>query len=287
MKEGVIRGRRRGKYSAVDGLDGVGKGEVERAIIEVEQKLGRTTFDTISFSKAHAKGLPEVVDFYNPPETRYDTLIVAEPTYAGAGLTIRTQIINKDNKGKYTARDEIEAYALDRKVQMRQVVIPALENGLNVESSRCLAASLTYQMLRAQEERRSRKRTWKEILDQEGNKLQLRYAPDLLIIPTIEDARVLQERLKRRGESTKEDHSRFENFAFQQKLKPLYESERLRRLFEDHGTQVVYINAGISEQETRRQTREVYKGFLDGNIPNRYKTVSDALSKLRPTKSSQ
>lgn len=58
--------RERGLFVVVEGPDGVGKGEAERAIIQYEQKFGRAVLDTVAFSRAHRKGLPELKDFWNP-----------------------------------------------------------------------------------------------------------------------------------------------------------------------------------------------------------------------------
>lgn len=248
-------------YVIFDGLDGVGKGEGERALIEAEQKEGRTTFDSISFSKASRK-LPELRDFWNPPHLYFDTVIVAEPTYAGIGHTIRTEIINTKNRGRYSAETEISTYGDDRLVQLHRLILPALDNGLRVNGSRCLAASLTYQVLRAKQEHLSVERIKRRILSHPGNKLQLANAPGLLIIPTIKDPRELEERLKKRSAISKDDNSIFENLSFQKALKPLYESRWLKNIFEDAGTRVEYIDAGISPEATRQQARDIYRNYL-------------------------
>lgn len=253
---------KRGFFIVIDGLDGIGKGEIERALIAYEQKFYRAVFDTISFSRAHRKGLPELQDFWNPPEVYFDTIITAEPTYAGIGHNIRNEII-KNNNRKYSSEDEIQAYSLDRLIQMLRVVIPALQNNLRVIQSRCCAATLTYQMLRAREEGKNEEETKKKILEQDGNRLQLEWAPDLLIIPKIDNMEDLMARLKTRGLVEKDDDAIFENLKFQEKLAPLYTSDWLRELFEAHGTKVVYIDAGISPEETRRQAVEAYRRFLD------------------------
>lgn len=253
---------RRGIFIVVDGLDGVGKGVVERALIEYEQKLGRTTFDTISFSKAESKGLPELENFWNPPKRQYNTIITAEPTYTGIGKTIRFEIIAK-NKRKYSAEIEIQSYSSDRLVQMKQVVIPALKNNLRVIQSRCCASTLTYQILRAEDENKNIEEIKKRILEHEGNKFQLDWAPDLLIIPQIKNIDELIERITNRKDFQKDDNSIFDNKNFQKRLNELYKSSWLKEIFESKGTVVKYLDAGISPEETRNQTAKIYKEFLE------------------------
>ena len=253
---------RKGLFIAVDGLDGIGKGEIERAIIFYEQKQGRAVLDTIAFQRARRKGLPELVDFLNPPEIYYDTLITAEPTYSGIGHVLRTEMIAR-NRRYYSAMSQIIAYGLDRLVQMKRVVIPALENGLNVIQSRCCAASLIYQSVTAVDEGKDPLEIRRTILEQEGNIYQLKNAPDLLIIPTIRDSGQLAERLKERGRHAKDDKAIFEEASFQARLAPLYTSDWLREIFESHGTVIKYVDAGISEEETRRQGRQAYIDFVE------------------------
>src|SRR3989344_5521727 len=89
------------------------QGEIIRALISLEQRYGRAVFDTIAHAMAHRSGLPELKDFWNPPETYFDTIITAEPTYAGVGHQIRYEITAKKGR-KYTSEDEIQGYGLDR-----------------------------------------------------------------------------------------------------------------------------------------------------------------------------
>ncbi len=100
---------RQGLFVVVDGLDGIGKGEVERAIVGYEQKLGRAVLDTVAFSRATRKGLPELRDFWSPPETYYDTLSTAEPTYAGIGHIIRNEMIAHNGRN-YSSTAQTQAY---------------------------------------------------------------------------------------------------------------------------------------------------------------------------------
>jgi hypothetical protein len=62
-------------------------------------------------------------------------------------------------------------------------------------------------------------------------------------------------RLKER-ESIKDDNCIFENLDFQAKLKPFFEDEWLKEIFESRGTKVEYLDAGISKKETRKQRQE-------------------------------
>ncbi len=252
---------RRGLFIVVDGLDGIGKGEIERALISFEQRLGRSVLDCISFSKSNKKGLPEIEDFWNPPEIYYNTIITSDPSYAGIGDSIRNEITAKKER-KYPAIIQIQAYAIDRMITMQKTVIPALKHGVRVIQSRCLAASLTYQFLKAIEEGIPKEEAKKLILNQPGNKVQLENSPDLLIIPTIKNMDELISRLEKRKAYEKDDNSIFDNIEFQRKLKGLYESNYIKEMFEEKGTIVKYLDASISIEESRRQAVKIYSEFL-------------------------
>jgi thymidylate kinase len=254
--------KERGYSIVIDGLDGIGKGEVERAIIAYEQRLGRACFDTISFSRANRKGLPELKDFWNPPETYYDTIITAEPTYAGIGHSIRNEMIFNNDRN-YPVESTIQGYSIDRLIQMKRLVIPALDSGLREIRSRCFLSTDIYQVQQAIDQGKDPVKIKKMIRNHPGTKIELEYAPDLLIIPTIDDAQKVIERLKERGLTRKEDNSIFDNLQFQEKLKPRYEEPSVRELFEKYGTRVEYLDAGISPESTRKQAIKIYKDFLE------------------------
>lgn len=253
---------RRGLFVVADGLDGIGKGVVERALIEFEQKLHKAVFDTIAFSKARAKGLPELSDFWDPPESHYDSVVTAEPTYAGIGHNIRNEIILRNGRN-YSSSVQIQMYGLDRLIQMRRVVVPALMNGLNVIQSRSMTSTICYQSSKAIDEGRDLREVRDEILSHEGNAYQLTHPPDLLIIPTVPNIKVLERRWADRKERAKDDNSEFENLRFQAKISPYFSSDQLRKLFESRGTVVKYIDAAVSEEHTRSEAVRIYREFLD------------------------
>jgi hypothetical protein len=108
-------------------------------------------------------------------------------------------------------------------------------------------------------------------LAHEGNRTQLDWRPDLLIIPTIDDVNKVIDRIKARKATRKDDKSIFDNVEFQGRLKPLYESDWLRKIFTGAGTQVAYLNAGLTVDDSRAQAVEIYRGFLEsGRVPDKY-----------------
>lgn len=253
---------RKGLFIVVDGLDGIGKGVVERTLTEIEQKQGKATFDVIAFSRAHSKGLPNLVDFWNPPKIHYHTLITAEPTYTGVGHNIRNEMIARTDRS-YSAESLIDAYSVDREIQMKKVVIPALETGLNVIQGRCVASTICYQGQKSGIKLEDLPGFAEKLMEKEGNRMQLtNYAPDLLIIPTVDDIQKVIDRIKARSVAGKDDKAIFDNLEFQGAIKPFYESSQLRELFEKAGTKVVYLDAGKTIDDTVEQTGKIYNEFI-------------------------
>ncbi len=231
-----------GRFTIIDGLDGIGKG----VIIDVISKFEKGgVFDLTKYWKEHGK---------HPPfdELRgFKTLISCEPTYEGVGKKIREEIITKGSK--YSALETANAYSENRLKLYNEIVLPFVNLGGNVIQSRSVCSSLVYQKVQGNGEL-----DWDKIMELEGNKFALLNAPNLLIIPTIKNPREVMKRLAGRE---KEDNCMFENLQFQLKLKPIYESSELREIFESRGTTVRYLDAGRSIEYTKKMALEIYREY--------------------------
>ncbi len=255
--------RKRGNLTVLEGLDGIGKGLVQKTLIKFEErgKIRCLPQDFYGFLKDYDLEFTENENLkkFNPGKL---ILEVSEPTHFGIGPVIREEIIAKNSRD-YSSDIKIQAYSLDRLILMKRVIIPFLEHGQDVIQSRNFASTLCYQSLEAQAEGKSIEDVRKKILEQEGSQIELEYAPNLLIISTIQDVSELIERLERRK---KTDECIFENINFQTQLKPFYEDPWLKDLFVKHGTTVAYLDAGISEESTKEQAIEIYSDFYDKDI---------------------
>jgi thymidylate kinase len=261
--------QKRGRSTVLEGLDGIGKGLVQRTILEFEKNRGKiiSTTDYLGSLRDFETLFRKNENLANASSGEY-ILECCEPTRVGIGQVIRQEII-ANNKRKYSSETKIQAYSIDRLVLMKMCIIPFLENNQDVVESRNFASTLCYQSLEALEEGSSIEDVRNRILEHPGSKIELEYAPDLLIISTINDVSELIKRLQKRE---KKDKCEFENLNFQRKLKPFYEDPWIKELFEKHGTRVAYLDAGISEEATKKQAVEIYLDFYDeGIIQERYK----------------
>ncbi|MCK4997551.1 hypothetical protein KAS08_04555 [Candidatus Pacearchaeota archaeon] len=261
-----MRGEK-GKFVVIDGLDGVGKGVVERAILDFEKSRGKKVFDTIRWGKENP-GLR--LDFDSIRDGNYDIIHTGEPTYSNLGLDIRKEMISASNGRHYSSESLVQAYALDREIQMKSLVVPCVESGVDDMQSRSLIVSLCYQGLNAIDEGKSLKDTVRHILDQPGNRYQLEHFSDLVIIPTISGIEELIARLEKRN---KKDDAIFENIEFQSRAKPLFESDWIRDIIESHGGKVAYLDAGISIESSKDQAVKIYDSFkTTGEIPREFRS---------------
>lgn len=244
----------------IGGLDGVGKGTANQAIVDFEREREMVIFDVNAWWGTNLE-VPPLHD-YNPREKDFrdhNVLVTSEPTYAGVGRIIRKEYI-RNNGRDYDPRLIANAYALNRYELYTTTIMPARETGLDIVQSRGIE-SLVYQLLDIRE-REGESDILDYILNLPGNRLAMTRAnaPSLLLIPTVTDIDALAERLRARGE--KRDDAIFENVAFQRRLKPLYESGWFRKLFEDIGTEVRFIDAGVSVEHTKEQAVKVWKEHL-------------------------
>ena len=255
-----------GFFAMTDGLDGVGKGTVEIAILDSLKEKGFRVFDQVAY-EIENRAKPDFLDRESKwyvDLNDFDVIYMGEPGEAGTGFDLRYEVIKKSNKGKYDARETLSFYSNDRLINIRRNLIPALEAGKIIIKSRGLPASCCYQQLQAENE--GNPLSYDEILSYSGNSLTLEYPPDILIIPTIKNPDDLIARLDKRD---KQDDCQFETIEFQIGLKPRFESKELRELFEKAGSKVTYIDAGISIEESKRQAIDSFNSVFEPYLTKR------------------
>ncbi len=247
--------KRNGFFIQSDGLDGMGKGVIIEAIVTDLENKGLRILDLNQWWKKernHPEFMQTSLSNYIPLES-FDVIVSSEPTYAGVGLAIREEMIAKNGRN-YSAHATAQAYALDRLILYNQIILPALDAGKIIIQSRGVSTSIVYQSLQ-KTMNDEKPLNIDEIIQIEGNRLALNNPPDLLIIPTIKDVKEVMKRLEFRE---KDDNCQFENLEFQLKIKPFYESEQLKEIFEKRGTKVAYLDVGKSIEYTKSQAVKIY-----------------------------
>jgi dTMP kinase len=234
-----------GTLIIVDGLDGSGKSTVIQILTDYLKVRGKNVFELKEYWK-HYHGLPQPEELYD-----YDFIISAEPTYSLVGGAIRDEFI-RQSKRKYSAFTTATAYALDRLILYKRIIIPLLEKGKTIIQDRGVTTSIVYQPIQAEPLQLSK------VLSLEGNKLAMQHRPDLLIIADIAPELCI-ERLDKRVD--KKDNVIFENLKFQKKAYERFKSKWFAQLFTRRGSKVVYLDASKTKEEIMSDAIKLYEEF--------------------------
>lgn len=240
------KSQKKGALVIVDGLDGSGKGTIVYYLGIWARRHKLKVLDLRQYGHQY-HSLPDPADL-----EKYDVILSAEPTYSLIGRAIREELI-KDNKRDYSAHATAQAFALDRYILYQRIIIPALKRGMIIFQERGVTTSIAYQPLQAEPI------YLPEILSYEGNKLALKYRPDLLIITKL-PAQLVINRLNNR--LAKRDDAIFENLPFLKKAARYFNSAWFRKIFEKEGSQVVYVDASKDIEHGVNQALKYWKEFL-------------------------
>lgn len=247
---------RRGKFVVVDGIDGVGKGVFLDTFVDCAKQDGKRVFDVHEFWKKQ--------DYHSDIQKishLYEVIVTSEPTFMGVGKYIREELTSSKHGRKYGPEAVIEAFALDRRMLYEQLVLPALESGIDVYQSRSFSSSLVYQSQMLLDENLIDSRRWamQHILKIPGNVFCYQHPMDYLVVPTIRD---VSEAVRRAQSREKQDNSVFENLDFQLKAKKVFEGSDFKRIFKRIGVPITYLDAGVSVEYSKEQAREFYNKNL-------------------------
>ena len=240
---------RKGIFAVIDGLDGIGKGVCLDVLKQEAKKANFKVFDLNEYWKKNN----DVPNFEEIGDV--EILITSEPTYQGIGKYIREVLVCRDQE-PFPTSVIAQAYSLDREILYERLIIPALKKGISIFQSRSVSTSIAYQKLTGSKDGVN----LNFILNLPGNKLALEYAPDYLVIPTITDVKEVIERINNRE---KKDNCLFENLEFQLEVKKEYDSKDFKKIFEERGTKIIYVDVGKTLAHSIAETKKLFeKEFL-------------------------
>ncbi|MBI4450194.1 hypothetical protein HY634_03985 [Candidatus Uhrbacteria bacterium] len=229
-------------FIIVDGIDGCGKGTIADALAAARRAEGARVFDLREFTKCEHR-LPEIEELAD-----YDVIISAEPTHTWIGSSIREELI-RDNGRSYTARATADAYALDRLVLYRRMLLPARAAGKDIIQERSVTSSLIYQPIQREA------LPIEEVAALEGNAFALAHPPDLCIIVSTDPPRAVQ-RLQLR--KTKQDAAIFEKLPILQALHERYHAPWFRSLLAAHGWHTEFLDANGAVEDAVGKAKQLW-----------------------------
>lgn len=193
---------KKGVLIAIEGIDGAGKSVIASELVKFLTDLG------------------------------YEALLLKEPTDSIYGQKITSF------KERLPAEEELKLFLLDREIDVRERILPALREGKVVVMDRYYYSNIAYQSARGIEPDRIRE-------------LNEKFAPkpDLVIILDLSPESALK-RIKTRGKLTA-----FENVEYLEKVR-----ENFLKLVDENA---VVVNAEKPLEEVKKEVFTIIKAFLD------------------------
>lgn len=232
-------------FVIIEGIDGSGKSTIVRALLDECAALGLRVFDIPSWSRREGR-LPLLEECRDA-----EVIFSAEPTQVWVGAAVRNELIREG--GSYDIRTLAEAYALDRLLLYKRLVLPLRAAGKLIIQDRSVGTSLVYQTLQPGG------LPLAEIKKLTGNALALENAPELLLVADCAPEVAIERLTSRRD---KRDRAIFEKLEILRTFRNGFNATWFQELWREHGTRLSYIDANVPIDEMREAARVLLHAIL-------------------------
>lgn len=226
----------------IDGILGSGKSTILKTIHEWVQTCQHKTFRLQDWTQTQPPRFEDIAEF--------DVYFTYEPTRTWVGGAIRYELSQEDEP--YGGEELAHAFALDRQIMYRRLILPALKAGKTIIQDRGVSTSLVYQPVMPGG------LPLEAVMNLPGNRLALEHAPDTLILTRI-SADVARERILKRDDESK---GVFADLAFLKKQEERFASGWFKDLFTSHGTEVLELDTSGPLEETQKQATHLINHIL-------------------------
>jgi len=233
-----------GFFAVIEGINGCGKGIAAQTIGEYLVSINQNGFDFNAYWKTKMKH-PEAKDIL-----KYDYFTSAEPTHAWIGRAIRDEMFYNNGRN-YTETSMLNAYALDRHILYRRLLVPLKKAGKTIIQERTISTTLAIQTVG------DTAVTWDNILNHPDHQYVLKNLPNLMIIINIkpETANTF---IKARS-SEEDDNDVYEVLERQKKTQEVFNSTRFKNYFTAKGVILEYIDNDGTLDEFKNKVVNVFK----------------------------
>jgi len=232
----------KGKLVMIDGLDGSGKSTVLNLIANWVKNKDLKLLDIREFSKEH-KRIPNYEEISD-----YDVYLSSEPTYGKMGRAIKEELIDLNNNQNYSGLGIAQAFSLDREILYKKFIIPALEAGKVIFQENAITTTFIYQPVQIHI-------PLSYLMNLPGNKLALKYFPNVIIILKIEP----ETAMVRLGKVS--DNVIFKEINFQRKISFRYGADWFQELFKKQGSKVIYCD--VNPPKEKEDIKNEIIGYLN------------------------
>ncbi len=227
----------------IDGMTGSGKSTIIKATHAWAHSCEHRVFSLSTWDKDEPPLFEDISD--------YDVYFTYEPTRSWIGRAIRYELSRSDTP--YGGQELAHAFALDRQIMYRRLIIPALAAGKTVIQDRGVSSSLVYQPVMPDSV------PLETVQALPGNTLALKYAPDALILTKV-PASVAHARIQARSDDSK---GVFADLTFLQKQEERFHSPWLADLFKAHGSQIHTLDTSGELATTEQAATDLIDHLLN------------------------
>lgn len=220
-------------FILIDGIAGSGKTTVIQAMFDALTAQGLRCFRLQDWKENHPPTFEEIPDF--------DVYFTFEPTRQWVGAAIRNEMSRADQP--YGGEELAHAFAIDRELMYRRLIMPALEAGKIVVQDRGVSTSIVYQPIQPNS------LSLEAILDLPGNKLALQLCPTDLVLTSTPVEKVI-DRIRLRP-VTQGAAGVFADVELARRVDARYREPWFRELFESRGTQIHTLDTSGTLEESQ------------------------------------
>jgi len=241
--------KEKGRFIVFEGINGCGKGIVVDEFGKYFEEKGLKVFDFREYNKKHH-------DFPQPETIKnYDVILSAEPTHAWVGEAIRKELFYLNNRN-YSPQEMLTAYALDRDILYRRILVPMRKMGKIIIQERTISTTVTIQGLSGNGI------TLNDIATHPCHLYVMKNLPDTICVLDVEVEKAALWMDKR----NKKDKDIFEKVEKQKLTHKNFMSKDFSTFFESRGTKVVHLKNDSTLDKLVKDSRNMAKEVLNKYI---------------------